>query len=62
MSIESVPATTIESVDLDATYGELLEPPYFDDLEVNVSPRSLQVLNSETAEWLKAFMRARRRD
>jgi hypothetical protein len=50
--------TTVETPDLSAIFGELLEPPYFDDLERDVRPRSLQLLNDETAKWLKAFMEA----
>jgi hypothetical protein len=43
---------------LDAIFGELLEPGRVDPLESSVQPLSLQRLDVGTAKWLKAFMQA----
>jgi hypothetical protein len=51
-----VPA--IPAQDLDAVFGELLTPDRVDPLESNIRPLSLQRLDRDTGEWLKAFMKA----
>ena len=47
--------------DLDALFGELLQPHRVDPLEAQVSPKSMQRLAAHSAELLRAFMNATER-
>ena len=48
----------IPAQDLDAVFGELLTPEKVDPFEASIRPLSLQCLDANTGEWLKAFMQA----
>jgi hypothetical protein len=51
-------AGTTAAQNLDAVFGELLEPQRVDPLERSIRPLSLQCLDADTAKLLRAFMQA----
>lgn len=58
MTTEPVDVSKPEFKDLNALYGDALEPGRFDPLEKEIRPRSLQRLDESTAKLLKGLMTA----